>query len=182
MIEKETTKKHWFVMSAVYGQELKIKKELEELQIECFVPMKTSFSKEKGKVIKTTTPAIKNLIFIHDNKETIQLFKIQHKYLQYQVNRKKEAIIVPEKEMQNFIRALNINDKKIVFHDQEIITLERGESVKIVGGEFDGIEGEFVRLSGKRNRSFLVKINGVIQIELKGVALKMIERYKHLNE
>ncbi len=172
---EQIVERQWFVMSAIYGQEMKIKSILEELEIECFVPMQTTYEEIGGRVLQKTAPAVKNLIFVYVDKPTLQHTKARYQYFQYYthvVDGKRVPIVVPELEMQNFLRAVNINDNRIIYHNQDTIELEKGAQVKIIGGEFDGIEGEFVRFSGKRNRSFVVRVNGILRVELTEIDFK----------
>lgn len=164
----EELNNRWFVMSATYGRELKIKEKLEELQIKCFIPMKTTFSKEKGKVIKKTAPVIKNLIFVYVDRSTIQRVKTKYQYLQYQTHRidgKIIPIIVPLLQMENFISLIDVNEDKIEFIDTNDVDFKTGEKIEVIAtGNLKGQIGTLVKIKGKRNRRIIVAIEGVMAI------------------
>ena len=108
----------WFAMSATFGRELKAKTFLESKSVKCFVPMKYQIvnDKKQGKIKKLAT-AINNLIFVYTTKERIQALKSVAEYLQYltkPVAGKNIPIIVPEEQMQQFIKVCNTHNDKLV--------------------------------------------------------------------
>ena len=46
------------------------------------------------------------------------------------------------------------------------INIEKGTKVRIHGGSFDGTEGVFVKIKGKRNRRVVVLIEGLAAIAI----------------
>jgi transcription antitermination factor NusG len=55
---------------------------------------------------------------------------------------------VPDKAMENFIFMNRHTERLIVFPDSEKLT--GGERVRVIGGEFAGIEGEIYRIKGHK--------------------------------
>lgn len=169
----------WFAMSAPYRRELKAKAFLEGKGIECFVPM-TRAIVEKRSGIKTRqlVPAIHNLIFVHTSKTIIQEAKTMCEFLQYRTkphNGKNVPIIVPDKEMQQFIAVTQALSEKLLYLNLDEIDLEKGTRIRIHGGVLDGTEGLFVKLKGKRRRSVIIQIEGVAAVALTEVSPDLIE-------
>lgn len=158
----------WFAMSATFGRELKAKTFLESKSVKCFVPMKYQIvnDKKQGK-IKKLVPAINNLIFVYTTKERIQALKSVAEYLQYltkPVAGKNIPIIVPEEQMQQFIKVCNTHDDKLVYLAPEEINLKEGTPVKIIGGAFDGVIGSFVRVDKSCKKRVVVLVQGIAAV------------------
>ena len=147
----------WFAMSATFGRELKAKTFLESKSVKCFVPMKYQIvnDKKQGK-IKKLAPAINNLIFVYTTKERIQALK--------SVAGKNIPIIVPEEQMQQFIKVCNTHNDKLVYLAPEEINLKEGTSVKIIGGAFDGVIGSFVKVDKSRKKRVVVIVQGIAAV------------------
>ena len=158
----------WFAMSATFGRELKAKTFLESKQVKCFVPMRYESVKDKtqGKIRKLV-PAINNLIFVYTTKERIQALKSVAEYLQYltkPVGGRNIPIIVPEYQMQQFIKVCNTHNDKLVYLAPEEINLKEGTSVKIIGGAFDGVIGSFVKVDKSRKKRVVVLVQGIAAV------------------
>ena len=124
----------WFAMSAPYRRELRAKQFLEERDIECFVPMRYAIV-EKGSGIKQRkmVPAIHNLIFVHTTKERIKRLKQGVDFLQYRtkpVNGKNVPIIVPDRQMNQFIAATKEFNEDIIYLQPDEIDKKRMEIVR----------------------------------------------------
>lgn len=160
----------WFAMSATYGRSMKAKAILENNEIRCFVPMKYTMvnDRRQGKVRKLI-PAINNLIFAYATKKTIQSVKQTYSFLQY-LTRPEEGrrlpIVVPEKQMTQFMSVCETLDESLLYMTPDEISLEEGTPVRIVGGEFDGIEATFVRVNKGRKKKVVVLVQGVAAVML----------------
>jgi len=158
----------WFAMSATFGRALKAKTFLESKSIECFVPMKYELlcGKTQNKVRKLV-PAINNLIFVRASKSQIQSAKSEVDFLQYLTRPEKGRnvpIIVPEYQMQQFIKVCNTHNDKLVYLAPEEINLKEGTSVKIIGGAFDGVIGSFVKVDKSRKKRVVVLVQGIAAV------------------
>ena len=159
----------WFAMSAPYRRELKAKENLAARGIDSFVPMTITVAEERGTKKRKTVPAIHNLIFVHTTKETIQRTKQEIDYLQYRTtpcNGKNKPIIVPDKAMTQFIAVTQERIEELTYLKPEEINTEKGTRVRIHGGTFDGTEGIFVKIKGKRNKRVVVLIEGVAAVAI----------------
>ena len=172
----------WFAMSATFGRELKARDFLDKNGVECFIPMKYQMlvDKKQGKVRKLV-PAISNLLFVHTTKERIQTLKSSVDYLQYltmPIAGKNVPIIVPEYQMQPFIAVCETHDERLVYLSPDEINLEKGTPVRIVGSSFDGVEGTFIKMEGKRKHHVAVLVPGiaaVVIVDISHGCLKVLE-------
>lgn len=167
---KSTQTPVWFAMSAPYGRVLKAKALLDSKAVKNFIPMKYEMLCDKaGNKTRKLVPAISNLIFAYTTKETIQSIKQNVPFLQYLIKREDNRnlpIIVPDKQMEQFIKVCETHDEKLLYLAPDEIQLDKGTPVKIIGSAFDGIEGLFVRVKGKRKKQVVVLIQSVTAVVL----------------
>lgn len=154
-------------MSAPYRRELKARDFLEANDIECFVPMTKVIKERKGIKKRELVPAIHNLIFVHTSADDIKSIKRRIDYLQYRtipVDGKNKPIIVPDKDMQQFITITQERLEELTYLQPDEIDIKKGCKVRIHGGTFDGVEGIFVKTKGKRNRRLVILIEGIAAV------------------
>ena len=145
--------KIWFPMRVTYQREMKVKAELDRLEIENFIPMTYRFteSRKQGdtELRRELVPAINNLIFVHSTKERISELKVSNELLEplrYMIDQTAgEAhtiMTVPDKQMENFMRVASVTDDSVMFLDETTIVGKEGKRVEIMGGPFEGVTGE----------------------------------------
>ena len=169
----------WFAMSAPYRRELIAKEFLDSKGIECFVPMKEALVERRdGTKRRQMLPAIHNLVFVHTTKETIRHLKQGVNFLQYCTRPsggKNVPIIVPDSQMQQFIAITNAGNENITYLRPEEVDIKKGTRVRVHGGAFDGTEGYFVKVQGKRSRRVVMLIEGITAVALTEISTDFIE-------
>lgn len=172
----------WFAMSAPYRRELKAKEYLQAKGIECFVPMVNALvEKRSGAKIRKQVPAIHNLIFVHTSKNVIQEIKRGVDYLQYRTmprEGKNIPIIIPDRQMQQFIAVTQTTNEELIYMRPEEVNIAKGTRVRVHGGAFDGTEGVFVKIQGKRKPRVVLLIQGVAAVALAEINTEFIEIIK----
>ena len=172
----------WFAMSAPYRRELKAMDYLQSKGIECFVPMTNAIvEKRNGIKQRRQVPAIHNLIFVHSSKTVIQELKRGVDFLQYRTtpkNGKNTPIIVPDKQMQQFMAVTQAANDELTYLRPEEVNISQGTKVRLHGGAFDGTEGIFVKVRGKRNRRVVLLIEGVAAVAMAEISTNFIEVIK----
>ena len=155
-------------MSAPYHRELVARDWFTEQGIETFVPMRYEIiTSRKGGKSRELVPAIHNLLFVHATRSTMRELKSQLPIVQYitrPVNGRNEPILVPDRQMAQFIRVTNSYEDNLKFFRPEELNLRRGTAVRIIGGPFDGVEGTFVKVQGIRNRRVVVQLPGLLAV------------------
>ena len=84
-----------------------------------------------------------------------------------------QPITIPETQMRSFIAVAGSHDQQVVYLDPTTITFKKGERVRVTGGLFEGVEGEFVRVKG--DRRVVVSIQGVMAIATAFIHPSLIE-------
>jgi transcription antitermination factor NusG len=172
----------WYAMRVPYRNELKVQDRLQDKGIEVFIPTKRKLIKRRGKTIYELTPAVNNLIFVHSKLCIIKELKKEILNLQYLVNKENgqsTPITVRDNEMQQFIKASkNVNEEAIYLTPEEI-NIAKGTKVRIIGGNFDGIEGVFVKVKGKRSKRVVVMLDKLLAVAMAEVRPDDIEVSKN---
>lgn len=161
-------------MRVTYGRELKVKKCLDEYSIENYIPMRYEVFDNNGKRIKNLVPAVHNLLFIHASQneitdmkkqisrlEPLRFMTTKHYDRQFVVN---EILIVPDKQMEDFIRVTSNSDNDIIYLNYNDFVANKGESVIITDGPFAGVEGKIKRIM--KNKRFVVEIEGLAAVAI----------------
>jgi len=147
-------------MRVTYRREMKVKAEMDALGVQAFVPMRRIM--QQGRRLKNTLePAIHNLIFIYASKERVQELKKTRPELQYMMrcmDGRKEKIIVPQRQMDDFMKVCTTSPDFIEIVSAEKMVLKPGQEVMVVSGPLQGIRGYFQRIEGHRARRLIVSI------------------------
>jgi transcription antitermination factor NusG len=156
----------WYVLRITYNRALKCKENLDKQGIKNFIPMHyvedTKGIKKKRKLV----PVVQNLIFVYTTKSTIDQIKQNTdlaSFVRYMMDKATgKPMIVPNKQMQDFIAIAGSNNEQIIYLSATEIPLKRGDKVRITKGIWAGIEGEFLRIKG--DRRIVVVIQGIMAV------------------
>ena len=165
-------------MRVTYRREMKVKAEMDALGVQAFVPMRRIM--QQGRRLKNTLePAIHNLIFISASEEKVQTLKNSRPELQYmmrQMNGKMEKIIVPERQMNDFMKVCTTSPDFVEIVSAEGIQFKPGQEVMVVSGPLQGVRGQFQRVEGHRSRRLIVTIPGACAatIEVKAEEVTLV--------
>ena len=174
----------WFPMRVTYQREMKVKAELDRLEIENFIPMTYQFteSRKQGdtELRRELVPAINNLIFVHSTKERISELKVSNELLEplrYMIDQTAgEAhtiMTVPDKQMENFMRVASVTDDTVMFLDGTTIVGKEGKRVEIMGGPFEGVTGVIRRV--KRCKRVVVELEGITCVAIAFVPVGLLK-------
>lgn len=169
---------HWFAMRATYRRELKARDELTGAGAEVFIPMRWTKRKVGERMKRVETPAVNSLFFVHCSQPFIQEFKRRRTYIQYMCSPVpgggRKPIIVPDNQMEEFIRVSSLVDDTAEYIDAETTILTPGTRVVVTSGPFEGTKGTFQKIVGRRNRQFVIQIEGVLALAIQ-ISPKQIE-------
>ena len=175
-LEHDTTMcgdpKTWFPMRVTYQREMKVKAELDRLEIENFVPMTYKLvDADTDRPHRELVPAINNLIFVRSSQERISWLKVSNevleplRYMMDHTAQKEHTIMtVPDGKMQNFMRVASRTDDSVMWLDDETVVGKEGKRVEIIGGAFEGVKGVIRRV--KRCKRGVEEIEGVASVAI----------------
>ena len=164
---EDLTRIQWFVMSA-YKNEKKAEEALKGKKgLEYFIPKHYAVRVYHGVKSKRLVPVIPNLVFVHASRKQITDFKKNHNFLQFVTWVKStglEYIVVPDEQMDSFIRIASQNEENTVYYKPDEIDIRKGTRICVHGGKLAGVKGVFMRVKGKRNRRVVVMLEGIMGI------------------
>ena len=160
MLKLSDNELHWYVANTC-RQEKKIKQRLDSMGIENFIPFQQIARKIHGVDKLIEVPVIPNLVFIHTTFKScmslIQEYSFDMRYL-----RDRETgnfLIVPDKQMNDFMFLLDFSKEMVEVVNEN---LKKGDKVRVIKGDFAGIEGELIRVKG--HKRVVVRLEGVVSL------------------
>lgn len=159
----------WYPMRVTYGREQAVSTFLSSIGVENYLPM-TERSWRDGKAIRhKMVPAISNLLFVHDSRKHITELKHTRqdaeplRYITRPVSVEdddmREIIIVPDRQMENFMRVADGPEEERTFLTAEEMHGKSGDRVVVTSGPFAGVEGVIKRIHG--NKRVTIELEGV---------------------
>jgi transcription antitermination factor NusG len=153
---------YWYVARVKYRTEKKIKNFLEEKGIAHYIPF------QEGK------PMIPCMVFIRTDYRQALALPVESGYMidyLYDVDTKKFQVI-PDKQMQDFMFLLNFQEGTIRIHNT--VHTKKWDRVRVIKGEFAGIEGELVRIKG--HKRVVVRMEGMFSMATGYIPGENLER------
>ena len=165
---------HWYAAKTRHQAERKIKRKLDEMKIENFIPFQTEMIERNGKKVKKEKPIIPNLIFIRTDYNTaLSLPNELGISINYLRNlQTKSLLIVPDKQMQDFMFLVDFSEEIIMLDNAA--NLKSGERVRVIKGKLMGLEGELIRL--KKHKRVVVRIDNVVTVATAYIPGSFLER------
>ena len=123
--------------------------------------------------VKVEKPVIPNLIFIHSDYNTclslVNEYKLSMNYLLNLETR--QLLVVPDKQMQDFMFLLDFSEDAVQVLNEN---LRQGDRVRVIKGEFAGIEGELIRIKG--HKRVVVRLEGAFSLATTYIPGSYLER------
>lgn len=169
----------WFVLRIKWRHESDVNDHLVSEGIPTFLPwhyvIKRRANGHKERVLQNVIP---ELLFVYASYNYLDAFmrKMKHLYNydiyfeKYISDSRRHILVVPDCQMRNFINVASRYTEDILYVKPEEVQLNKGVRVRVHGGPFDGLEGELLRLKGKRSKRVVVRID-----QLAVVAASVIE-------
>lgn len=151
--------KQWFVIRATYNREDKAYDFLTADHTDAFRPMHYALRLVDGKQRRVLKPLLPNLLFVYATPEkmetyvrrTPQLCYINYYYNHFKnENGKNPPLTIPYEEMMNFIHLLSTESEHLKVVDPTRCHYKSGDEVMVTQGEFEGVRGKVVRVSGQQ--------------------------------
>ena len=169
----------WFAMRATYCRGMQIKSLLDKQGINNFIPMRYEIREKNGRKKRELVPVIRDLIFVRAVQSELQRVKDRNPYLQYMIDiRNGQKIIVPDEQMRQFIAVVGTYDEHLIFFNPDEVNLRKGTKVRIIGGDFEGYEGVFIKVKGARDRRVVISLQGIIAMAMATISPDLIEVIK----
>lgn len=165
-VHKADTLNKWYVLRTTYGQERKAYEYIVSHGGEAFCPMLQTTRKINGVEKTIMISRFPNLFFMRGTYEEVRSYVEEDPklpYLRFYSQRRYEnhrfvytPIIVPDIQMQSLQLLCGIVDENIMVVPSEVSKFETGQYVRIIGGEFQGIEGRVARWHGQQRVAVII--------------------------
>ncbi len=162
----------WYVLkSPVLSLEVRTALENEGLQY--FLPTQEKLQKIGGVTRRIEKPIVINFLFVYADFEDIHtsitrelkyrlVFVYKHRSV---LGSRAEPLVVPDDEMRLFVKTVGVyKDASVPYISPTEIGLEEGDIVRIIGGQFDGVEGVLISQKGKEGGRVLVSISNLLSV------------------
>lgn len=160
--ENGNTEAYWYAMRDLSRRHSKSPayRQLAEMGFEVFTPMTRRLVIEKGRRKSKDEPFMQDLLFVHDSRERLdpavrEIENLQYRYIHGAYC---EPMLVPNADMERFIRAVHSSRLPKYLRPEEITQDMCGQYVRIVGSTLDGYEGHLIRIKGSKYRRLLVAL------------------------
>ena len=162
-----TQETSWFPMYVTYSRELLVRDALNKEGVKNFLPMEEVTERVGKKIVHSLQPMVHNLIFVYSDRAQLRDLKMFNRdcvHMQFMTIKPRNdeqasvVITIPERQMHNFIRAMEVNDPD---HQRSFVPYtdflgKEGRTVRFVAGPFEGIEGTIKRVN--KNRSVVISL------------------------
>lgn len=161
---------YWFAARTRDKQEFTIRKSLEKLKteenldIEYYLPTRMVVTQLKYRRKRSEVPVIRNLIFVRATKQTAcdisNVYGVQLFYMKDLFSH--SMLVVPNKQMEDFMFVMDLNPDGVSFDNDSLAV---GNKIKVVKGDFSGVEGE---VATEANKTYVViRIKGLLSASVK---------------
>ena len=172
-----TDNNYWYALRVTYSRELALKNFLDREGIENFIPMRYEYIVKDERRVRKLVPAVHNLVFVYSSRARIDAIKESvglSSPIRYIMDREtRQPIIVPDIQMRSFMAVAGNGDQQLVYLEPSTVSFRKGERVRVTGGIFEGVEGEFIRV--KNDRRVVVSIRGVMAVATTFIHPSLIE-------
>ncbi len=165
--KKDDSQPQWFVMRAYKSERQAEDLLMEDGGLRFFIPKHYVVRIFHGVKSKRLVPVIPSLIFVLATHDRILAFKQRHNFLQFVMRKTSDGtdyLIVPDDQMDNFIKVASQYEESTVYFKPEEIDIRKGTRIRIHGGRFDGVDGVFMQVKGRRNRRLVVMLDGIMAV------------------
>ena len=150
----------WYVLRFLYRDQPQVRERLRQNGIKIFTPTKTVVTVRHGRRIRMQVPVIWDLLFVCSTRTELDPYVRACPYVQYKYKlggKYCEPIVVPERQMNEFIAAVESTENPIYLTPDEV-DLSKGSRVRLIGGPMDGLECTLLKVKGARAKRLIVEI------------------------
>ena len=164
---------NWYAARVKYQTEKKMKSWLDEQTIENFIPFRTVLIERNGRKVKREKPIVPGLLFIRTNYKTACTLPVESRIKMVFLRNLEshQLLIVPDKQMQDFMFLLDFSESAVQI---ENVNLKRGDRVRVIKGDFAGIEGELIRIKG--HKRVVVRLEGLFSLATTYIPSAFLEK------
>lgn len=159
--------KKWYVLRITYSRASKAYHLITKDKEEAYMPMRYTLKVSDGKKKRILTPLLPDILFVYATESYVtNLIKEKQSFITYYFDHfkvdefgKNPPLTINYHEMMNFIRLTDIDNEHIKMVNASQCRYKHGDIVRIIDGEFKGIEGRVARVAGQQR--VIVELTGL---------------------
>lgn len=154
----EDKKPQWYVLRIPYQKAKEAQGKIERMQIRTYLPVQKIVDEKDGRYTYKEQPCVPNVLFVYCNRTTLRMLvketpgsikmAYQYNYCEFDRFGKNPLLVIPEYQMENFMKLMYIDNKDIVNVTDQDIHFKSNDVVLITEGPFKGIKGRVARVKG----------------------------------
>lgn len=140
-------------------------RQLGDAGFEVFTPMQEVLVSVKGAARRVSRPYIQDLLFVHSTRDRLDPEVAKTPTLQYRYAKGlgyKTPMIVPDRQMDNFVKAVTAVSTPVYICPSEVTESMVGSSVRVIGGPLEGCDGRLLSVQGTRRKRLFVTIPNLV--------------------
>ena len=134
---QKTETVHWHAVFTASRAEKKVRDRLEELGVECFLPVQT--------VLRQWTYRKSRVVVRVGLQEQVKVLQTKGVVAFLRLKGEAGAAVIPDKQMEDFRFLLDFSEEAVEMTNENI---KAGDLVRVVKGSLRGMEGELIRHKG----------------------------------
>lgn len=172
---------NWYVLRCTPGKEMDLQQKLDKtFGAETFIPIEKVRQRDRhGRFTWIQRCALSSYIFVHTEKEVfLQMTRSAYpvRPMSHMVEGLWTWIIVPDRDMESFIRVAGNKEQQVVYLDPAKLNFKKGDRVRVVGGSFVGVEGVFMQIGGKHEKRVIIQLEGLIAVATAAIPASLVEK------
>ena len=176
----------WFVLRVTYNRTQKAHGIISTYDVQSYMPMHYVIKNEIGKKKRILQPLLPNLLFVYATREQAnELVKKRNdepSFIKYYLdktkplesNGKHPPLIIPFNSMINFIKVTSTDSEHVRIVTEQQCNYKSGDIVRIIEGEFKGVEGKIARITGQQR--VVVEIEGLCLVATAYIPTAFLEK------
>ena len=176
----------WFVLRVTYNRTQKACDIISTANVQSYMPMHYVVKKEIGKKKRILQPLLPNLLFVYTTREQAnELVKKktdEPSFIKYYLdktkplesNGKHPPLKISFNSMINFIKVTSTDSEHVRIVTKHQCNYKCGDIVRIIEGEFKGVEGKIARIAGQQR--VVVEIAGLCLVATAYIPKAFLEK------
>jgi len=171
--DNENDVSHWYALRTTYGREKKAYDYMVAKGVTAFYPTKEVVKLIRGKRKVVTESRLPNMFFAYGTEDQIKAYVydninlpfLRFYYRHVHVGRnmvRRIPLIVPDNQVESLRIICAAEGEDVIVANFDIPKFETGQMVKVIDGEFKGVQGRVARFQGQQRVG--VVIEGLITV------------------
>lgn len=166
------SRRKWFVLRVSYGRSVKADSLLQEIGFTTYNPLHFVVKMVKGKRRRVQLPLLPGLMFAYAEPSALDqaikepsvraLVTYYYDHFHQQAGGYNPPLVVPDECMKSFIIATTTGNQDVRVVNPEHVHYKSGDLVRVIAGEFKGVEGRVARTAGQQR--VIIHIQGLCLI------------------